>query len=319
MSRIPPESLFRRCKLCGADFSTSRSPKASMARHLRFRHKEEFAAYSKVTDGYMAEVILKNKIPTCANPKCKAKVRLHGFEFLPRYCSPRCSSAHQHLLGGAFSDPAKVSARNKEIWQRPDYRDRMREIHSTPEAKERKSRSARKYWSKPGVKEARSERHKKWWRTKFKDTEYMKMRSEVSSRNASHLLKHNPNFGYSKALKGGKYRGVLMRSSWEIALAKKLTELGFRYKYEPETFKLDNGIRYTPDFYLPEVDIYLEVKPRKFSAGRPTQKLRALRSKFGKRIKFIDLDGIKALTFEKLFDLVRPCSVKLTPIPLNLF
>lgn len=55
MSRIPPESLFRRCKLCGADFSTSRSPKASMARHLRFRHREDFIAYSKVTDGYMAE------------------------------------------------------------------------------------------------------------------------------------------------------------------------------------------------------------------------------------------------------------------------
>ena len=33
------------------------------------------------------------------------------------------------------------------------------------------------------------------------------------------------------------------------------------YEYEPEGFELDSGVRYLPDFYLPALNIYVEIKP----------------------------------------------------------
>lgn len=53
-----------------------------------------------------------------------------------------------------------------------------------------------------------------------------------------------------------------MRSSWEVKCAEMLDSLGVAWDYEPERFRLwENGQRsYTPDFYLPEFDVWLEVK-----------------------------------------------------------
>lgn len=53
---------------------------------------------------------------------------------------------------------------------------------------------------------------------------------------------------------------IKMRSSWEVLYAKHLDELGIAWIYEPRFFKLSNGHRYTPDFYLPRYDEYHEVK-----------------------------------------------------------
>jgi hypothetical protein len=49
---------------------------------------------------------------------------------------------------------------------------------------------------------------------------------------------------------------------WELALAHVLDERNVEWEHEPEPFKLSNGMRYTPDFYLPEADQYIEVKGR---------------------------------------------------------
>ena len=50
------------------------------------------------------------------------------------------------------------------------------------------------------------------------------------------------------------------KSSYEVIVANYLTDSGIDFEYEPETFKLAEGSRYTPDFYLKNEDIYLEVK-----------------------------------------------------------
>ena len=58
---------------------------------------------------------------------------------------------------------------------------------------------------------------------------------------------------------------VSMDSSWEVACAEKLDELGIRWERDP-SLKLEYRTKklrlrnYIPDFYLPEYDIYLEVK-----------------------------------------------------------
>lgn len=53
---------------------------------------------------------------------------------------------------------------------------------------------------------------------------------------------------------------INMRSSWEVLYAEYLDSLGIAWIYEPKFFKLSNGHRYTPDFYLSELNEYHEVK-----------------------------------------------------------
>jgi len=74
--------------------------------------------------------------------------------------------------------------------------------------------------------------------------------------------RNNPRFGkpplHGKRI---KYKGILMRSSWEIKYAKYLDKNKIKWQYEPKTFDLGNTT-YTPDFYLPETDTYIEIKGR---------------------------------------------------------
>lgn len=56
------------------------------------------------------------------------------------------------------------------------------------------------------------------------------------------------------------YNGYLFRSRLEARWAVFFDELGIVYKYEDEGFDLD-GNYYLPDFYLPELDIFIEIKP----------------------------------------------------------
>jgi len=66
---------------------------------------------------------------------------------------------------------------------------------------------------------------------------------------------------YGKIIHGkwGKYKGIYMRSSWEILYAKYLDKQHINWQYEPIAFELDNTT-YTPDFYLPEKNKYIEIK-----------------------------------------------------------
>lgn len=53
---------------------------------------------------------------------------------------------------------------------------------------------------------------------------------------------------------------IKMRSNWEVLYAHYLDSLGILWQYEPKQFKLSNGKRYYPDFYLPELKEWHEVK-----------------------------------------------------------
>lgn len=60
------------------------------------------------------------------------------------------------------------------------------------------------------------------------------------------------------------YKGVIMRSTWEHKFALELDELEIPWVYEFKTFDLFNGHRYTPDFYLPDFNLIVEIKPSCF-------------------------------------------------------
>jgi len=71
--------------------------------------------------------------------------------------------------------------------------------------------------------------------------------------------KLNPHFGKVSHGKWSKYKGTWMRSSYEVAYAKYLDKNNIKWQYESKTFDLGNTT-YTPDFYLPESDTYIEIK-----------------------------------------------------------
>lgn len=63
-------------------------------------------------------------------------------------------------------------------------------------------------------------------------------------------------------MKPSVYKGVHMRSRTEARAAEWLEQQGWIWIYEPESFILET--QYTPDFYLPEIDTLIEVKPAVF-------------------------------------------------------
>jgi hypothetical protein len=56
------------------------------------------------------------------------------------------------------------------------------------------------------------------------------------------------------------YNGYRFRSRLEAKWAVFFDAAGIKYQYEPEGFELEDGTRYLPDFYLPELDTHCEVK-----------------------------------------------------------
>lgn len=56
-----------------------------------------------------------------------------------------------------------------------------------------------------------------------------------------------------------RYKGYRFRSRLEARWAVFFDTLGIRWEYEPEGFELD-GVRYLPDFWLPDLNAWFEVK-----------------------------------------------------------
>lgn len=74
------------------------------------------------------------------------------------------------------------------------------------------------------------------------------------------------------------YNGYRFRSRLEARWAVFFDSAGIKYQYEPEGFEVkvnedEKPFRYLPDFYLPDHDIYCEVKPSKTKLYEEQQKL----------------------------------------------
>lgn len=71
--------------------------------------------------------------------------------------------------------------------------------------------------------------------------------------------KKSPRFGKVSHSKYIKYKDIWMHSTWEVIYAKYLDKNNIKWQYESKAFDLGDTT-YTPDFYLPEKDLYIEVK-----------------------------------------------------------
>jgi len=61
--------------------------------------------------------------------------------------------------------------------------------------------------------------------------------------------------------------GVSVRSGWEANYARFLKYCGYEYKFEPRMFLLSTGEYYLPDFYIPEKNLYIELKGQEIKKG----------------------------------------------------
>ena len=61
------------------------------------------------------------------------------------------------------------------------------------------------------------------------------------------------------------YNGHRFRSRLEARWALYFDLIGIKYEYEPQGYYLESGICYLPDFYLPNVSAYAEIKPKSIS------------------------------------------------------
>jgi hypothetical protein len=67
------------------------------------------------------------------------------------------------------------------------------------------------------------------------------------------------------------FRGIKYRSILEANWAQWLRERGFNAQYEKRKFKLERGIWYLPDFYIPEIKTFIEVKGNMERVHKPYQ------------------------------------------------
>lgn len=65
-----------------------------------------------------------------------------------------------------------------------------------------------------------------------------------------------------------EYNGYKFRSRLEARWAVFFDAADIEYEYEPEGFEGEGGNRYLPDFYLPESQMYVEVKPQRPGYGK---------------------------------------------------
>ena len=83
------------------------------------------------------------------------------------------------------------------------------------------------------------------------------------------------------------YKGYLCRSRTEARWMVAFDKAGIKYDYEPEGFDLGKSGKYLPDFYLPQVDMYAEVKGRPFNI-QELKKAKALALESKKVVLLLD-------------------------------
>jgi hypothetical protein len=113
-----------------------------------------------------------------------------------------------------------------------------------------------------------SERVKKYWQdiTPERLEAQMDKQVETKKRNGTLNPMINQSAPYSRA-RGGRRQDInnqYFRSSWEANIARYYNFMGIKWVYEPKQFIFESikrgCISYTPDFYLPVEDKWVEIK-----------------------------------------------------------
>lgn len=155
----------------------------------------------------------------------------------------------------------KMSEARKAIWADPETKARlsgfMKGVKRSKQSRKNMLGRTGKHPNSQKQKEAVSRSSLRLW----SDPEFRKHRSsemsEESKKRWEAGLYDHIKQGRGK---GGHHNGKWMRSSWELAFAARLDEVGIDWSYEPRRFVLSNGRSYRPDFLINSIDCFVEIK-----------------------------------------------------------
>lgn len=104
-------------------------------------------------------------------------------------------------------------------------------------------------------------------------------------------------------MKGKKtaYKGIIFKSKLEATWAYYFDCIGIEWKYEPRVFRSDTNLWYKPDFFLPQIDLWAEVKCDNDLTQKELAKIKIVMKQTRQRCILLDGEP-RQVTFE-LFSL----------------
>lgn len=241
------------CKICNEKLSGKNRMVVTklVQNHLKKKH---FISSKDYFDKYMK----KEDEGIC--PQCGKETKFLGlYQRYYRFCCYSHRTTWLNLYDPKIVQIRKETGRKsgKKVWSNPETRKKLTEICR------QNNLDPNCNWGPRFTKEELSERAKGQnadidSNFGFTTPERIKFNSEQSMR-----MNLDPNCNWGKSYKGGYYKDVYMRSSWERSFAEKLDKNNIKWKYEPKVIELNlsHKKRYIPDFYLPEFDLWIEIKP----------------------------------------------------------
>lgn len=224
------------------------------------------------------------------------------------------NKAHSECIKKVWQDPNSIF-NSKEY--RQSISDSMKEALSDESVREQMSERTRLSWKREEVRNSRirgietawsnvelRQKHSEIMKSVFDTPEDRERRSrDMKSARADpdspvnialQAIEGNRPGQWSKS--AGYHNGVWMRClNSEGVFAQELDEAGIEWVYEPVGFRLSWCIYY-PDFYLPEFDIWIEVKG--WMTERAQEKIDSFRQETGKTLVVVRQDELPTSVYE---------------------
>ena len=206
--------------------------------HLKEYREKQSAIMKKNWEKGFFNFRYKNEKRICARIEC-GKI----FEVKPSdpriYCSKSCATKVNNIKRGSLSDEVKLKIATTLKGRKSPYKG----VIKVPRVK---IICANPHCGKVFLKE-------RWMRNK----------KFCSNKCAMQVIGRNPTSPKAARAKAGIRKdidkNIYFYSRWEANIARLFNYLDIKWMHEPKTFDLVSQT-YTPDFYLPEYNIYIEVK-----------------------------------------------------------
>lgn len=227
---------------------------------------------------------------------------------------PNCETTALKLRK-QIQDNTKIAKNLEEV------KEAYKEFRNSEEGRKMASENAKSGWRKPGYREERNAHHSESMKRVWSDDNFRKAQSEkikkatnteeVHKKHHDRLVRQWKNETYRKNITekvneqfdNGKFGRLIeytdnlgnvvrFRSSWELSVHNILNELGIVHYYEYRKFRkwfseYNKYLIYRPDFYIPSLDRYLEVKPDSMQSDNINQAKRAMVLEAGCVIDFV--------------------------------
>lgn len=237
--------------------NTLRCAMCRSLKHTTEEHHAKLAQGRRQSPIWREAVLVGNakkraKPLVCADPAAKSakiKERLNRPEVRARLSEARRANWAQRDGAARKLIAQKISAAEKGRPFTSEHLANLRAANSAP----RKDEHRRKL--------SESNIGRKTWNIGLTKETHPSLRS-----NSEKQIGRVPNYNKYRTEYDGPKGILLMRSRWEVAYARYLDRQNIDWQYEPRWFVIGtgewNGHSYTPDFYLPITDEYIEIKGR---------------------------------------------------------